>query len=108
MSRDEENEYFADGLSEELLNVLAKIRGLRVASRTSAFSFKGKDVDIPTVAQKLNVATVLEGSVRKSGKRVRITAQLIEVAPIRTSGRRPTTASSTTFLPCRTISRSRW
>jgi TolB-like protein/class 3 adenylate cyclase len=80
MSRDEENEYFADGLSEELLNVLAKIRGLRVASRTSAFSFKGKGVDIPTVAQKLNVATVLEGSVRKSGKRVRITAQLIQVA----------------------------
>ncbi len=80
MSRDEENEYFADGLSEELLNVLAKIRGLRVASRTSAFFFKGKDVDIPTVAQKLNVATVLEGSVRKSGKRVRITAQLIQVA----------------------------
>jgi TolB-like protein/class 3 adenylate cyclase/tetratricopeptide (TPR) repeat protein len=80
MSRDEENEYFADGLAEELLNVLAKIRGLRVASRTSAFSFKGKDVDIPTVAQKLNVATVLEGSVRKSGKRVRITAQLIQVA----------------------------
>src|SRR5256885_13655290 len=80
MSRDEENEYFADGLSEELLNVLTNIRGLRVPSRTSAFSFKGKDVDIPTVAQKLNVATVLEGSVRKSGKRVRITAQLIEVA----------------------------
>ena len=80
MSRDEENEYFADGLSEELLNVLAKIRGLRVASRTSAFSFKGKDADIPTVAQKLNVATVLEGSVRKSGNRVRITAQLIQVA----------------------------
>ena len=80
MSRDEENEIFADGLSEELLNVLAKIRGLRVASRTSAFYFKGKDIDIPTVAQKLNVATILEGSVRKSGKRVRITAQLIEVA----------------------------
>jgi TolB-like protein/class 3 adenylate cyclase/Tfp pilus assembly protein PilF len=80
MSRDEDNEYFADGLSEELLNVLAKIRGLRVASRTSAFFFKGKDIDIPTVAQKLNVATVLEGSVRKSGKRVRITAQLIQVA----------------------------
>ena len=57
-----------------------RIRGLRVASRTSAFSFKGTNVDIPTVAQKLNVATVLEGSVRKSGKRVRITAQLIEVA----------------------------
>jgi len=80
MSRDEENEYFADGLAEELLNVLSKIRGLRVASRTSAFSFKGTKVDIPTVAQKLNVATILEGSVRKSGKRVRITAQLIQVA----------------------------
>jgi TolB-like protein/tetratricopeptide (TPR) repeat protein len=80
LSRDEENEYFADGLADELLNVLSKIRGLRVASRTSAFHFKGKDVDIPTVAQKLNVATVLEGSVRKAGKRVRITAQLIEVA----------------------------
>ena len=80
MSRDEENEYFADGLSEELLNVLAKIRGLRVASRTSAFSFKGKDVDIPTIAKTLNVASVLEGSVRRSGKRVRITAQLIQVA----------------------------
>ena len=80
MSRDEENEYFADGLAEELLNVLSKIRGLRVASRTSAFSFKGTKVDIPTVAQKLNVATVLEGSVRKAGNRVRVTAQLIQVA----------------------------
>jgi TolB-like protein/class 3 adenylate cyclase/tetratricopeptide (TPR) repeat protein len=80
MSRDDENEYFADGLAEELLNVLSKIRSLRVASRTSAFSFKGKDVDIPTIAQKLNVATILEGSVRKAGKRVRITAQLIQVA----------------------------
>ena len=80
MSQDPENEYFADGLSEELLNVLAKLRGLRVASRTSAFFFKGQKIDIPSVAHKLNVATVLEGSVRKSGKRVRITAQLIDVA----------------------------
>jgi TolB-like protein/class 3 adenylate cyclase/Tfp pilus assembly protein PilF len=80
MSRNEENEYFADGLSEELLNVLAKIRGLRVTSRTSAFSFKGKDIDIPTIAKKLGVAHVLEGSVRTAGKRVRVTAQLIEVA----------------------------
>ena len=80
LSRDEENEYFADGLADELLNVLAKIRGLRVASRTSAFFFKGKDVDIPTVARKLNVATVLEGSVRRSGQRIRITAQLIDAA----------------------------
>jgi TolB-like protein/class 3 adenylate cyclase len=80
MSGDEENEYFADGLSEELLNVLAKIKGLRVASRTSAFSFKGVRTDTPTIAQKLGVAHLLEGSVRKSGNRVRITAQLIEVA----------------------------
>jgi TolB-like protein/Tfp pilus assembly protein PilF len=80
ISDDAANEYFADGLSEELLNVLSKIRGLRVASRTSAFSFKGAKVDIPTVAQKLNVATILEGSVRKAGSRVRITAQLVHVA----------------------------
>src|SRR5450755_172355 len=80
LSREEDNEYFADGLAEELLNVLSKIHGLRVASRTSAFSFKGTQTDIPTVALKLNVATILEGSVRKSGKRVRITAQLIRVA----------------------------
>ena len=80
MSDDMANEYFADGLAEELLNVLSKIRGLRVASRTSAFSFKGAKVDIPTMAQKLNVATILEGSVRKAGNRVRISAQLIHVA----------------------------
>jgi adenylate cyclase len=80
LSGDEENEYFADGLAEELLNMLTKIQGLRVASRTSAFFFKGKEVDIQTVAQKLNVATVLEGSVRKSGQRIRITAQLVQVA----------------------------
>jgi len=80
LSRDEENEYFADGLAEELLNVIAKIRGLRVAARTSSFSFKGKDADIQAIAARLNVATVLEGSVRKSGKRVRVTAQLINAA----------------------------
>jgi len=79
-SDDTANEYFADGLAEELLNVLSKMRGLRVASRTSAFSFKGAKVDIPTMAQKLNVATILEGSVRKAGNRVRISAQLIHVA----------------------------
>ena len=77
MSRDEENEYFADGLAEELLNMLTKIPGLRVVSRTSAFYFKGKDIDTPTVARRLNVAMILEGSVRKSGMRVRIAAQLI-------------------------------
>ena len=80
LSRDEENEYFADGLAQELLNVLSKINGLRVASRTSAFNFKGMPVDIPTVAERLNVGAILEGSVRKAGNRVRITAQLVHVA----------------------------
>ena len=79
MSNDPEQEFFSDGLSEEILNVLAQIQDLRVISRTSAFAFKGKDVDIPTIAAQLNVSHVLEGSVRKAGDDVRITAQLIEV-----------------------------
>jgi len=80
LSRDEDNEYFADGLADELLNMLSKVGGLRVASRTSSFWFKGKDADLATVAQKLNVVAVLEGSLRKSGNRIRVTAQLIQVA----------------------------
>jgi class 3 adenylate cyclase len=80
MSREQENEYFADGLAEELLNVLAKIHGLRVAARTSSFHFKGKDATIAEVGRALNVATALEGSVRNSGNRMRITVQLIKVA----------------------------
>ena len=80
MSDDQANEYFADGIAEELLNVLSKIRGLRVASHTSAFTFKGSKVNIATVAEKLNVSTILEGSVRKAGKRVRITVQLVQAA----------------------------
>ncbi|MCH8203341.1 MAG: tetratricopeptide repeat protein [Proteobacteria bacterium] len=79
MSSDPDQEYFSDGISEELLNLLARIPELRVVSRTSAFSFKGKNIDIPTIAAQLNVAHILEGSVRKSGNRVRITAQLIDV-----------------------------
>ncbi len=80
MSGDVENEYFSDGISEEILNLLVKLPELRVASRTSSFMFKGKEVSIPTVARELGVSTVLEGSVRKAGDRVRITAQLIDVA----------------------------
>ncbi|MGA9573648.1 MAG: tetratricopeptide repeat protein, partial [Lysobacterales bacterium] len=80
MSNDPDQEFFSDGLSEELLNVLAQIKDLRVISRTSAFAFKGKDVDIPTIAAQLHVTHVLEGSVRKAGDDIRITAQLIEVA----------------------------
>jgi adenylate cyclase len=79
MSDDASNEYFSDGLSEELLNLLAKIPELRVTSRTSAFSYKGKDFKIAEVGRELNVSNVLEGSVRKDGNQVRITAQLIKV-----------------------------
>jgi adenylate cyclase len=78
MSSDEEQEYFSDGISEELLNLLAKIPELRVISRSSAFSFKGQNLEIPEIAQRLNVAHILEGSVRKAGNKIRITAQLIE------------------------------
>ena len=78
MSDDASNEYFSDGISEELLNLLAKIPELRVISRSSAFSFKGKNPKIADVARELNVAHVLEGSVRKAGNQVRITAQLID------------------------------
>ena len=78
MSDDAGNEYFSDGISEELLNLLAKIPELRVISRSSAFSFKGKDMKVADVARELNVAHILEGSVRKAGNQVRITVQLIE------------------------------
>jgi len=78
ISSDPENEYFSDGITEELLNALAKVDGLRVTSRTSSFSFKGKHEDIRQIAKSLDVSTILEGSVRKAGKKVRITAQLID------------------------------
>ena len=78
MSSDQEQEYFSDGISEELLNLLSRIPELRVISRTSAFSYKGKDIKASEVARELNVAYILEGSVRKAGNRIRITAQLIE------------------------------
>ncbi len=77
LSGDKQQEYFSDGLTEELLNSLAEINGLQVAARTSAFSFKGQDTDIRTIARKLNVGAVLEGSVRRSAHTIRITAQLI-------------------------------
>ncbi|HMH27295.1 MAG TPA: TIR domain-containing protein [Steroidobacteraceae bacterium] len=77
LSGDKDQEYFSDGLTEELLNSLAEIEGLQVAARTSAFSFKGQDNDIGTIARKLNVGAVLEGSVRRSAHTIRITAQLI-------------------------------
>jgi TolB-like protein/lipoprotein NlpI len=78
MSTDADQGFFADGLSEELLNLLAKVPALQVTSRSSAFSFKGKSVELSEIAQRLHVAHILEGSVRKAGSRVRITAQLID------------------------------
>ena len=78
MSSDEEQEYFSDGLSEELLHLLARIPELDVAARTSSFSFKGKDLGIPEIASELKVAHILEGSVRKQGNQIRINAQLIQ------------------------------
>ena len=78
MSEDKANEYFSDGISEELLNLLAKIPQLQVTARTSSFAFKGKEIGIPEIARTLHVAHVLEGSVRKAGNSVRITAQLIK------------------------------
>jgi TolB-like protein len=78
MSGDADNEYFSDGISEEILNSLAQMPDVKVAARTSSFSFKGKDREIPDIARELEVRMVLEGSVRKQGERVRITAQLID------------------------------
>ncbi|MCK4511864.1 protein kinase, partial [bacterium] len=80
MSPDRDQEYFCDGMSEEIINELTGVSGLRVIARTSAFAFKGKDEDIREIGRKLDVTSILEGSVRKAGERVRITAQLINVA----------------------------
>jgi TolB-like protein/Flp pilus assembly protein TadD len=80
ISADPDNEYFCDGLAEELLNALAKVDGLKVAARTSTFSFRGKDVDVGTIGRALGVQNVLEGSVRRSGDKLRITVQLIKAA----------------------------
>jgi len=80
LSADKENEYFSDGLAEEILNLLAKIPGLKVIARTSSFAFRGKEQDITKIAEALRVQNILEGSVRKAGSRIRITAQLIHAA----------------------------
>ena len=80
ISANGDNEYFSDGISEELLNTLVGVDGLRVAARTSSFAFKGRDEDVRSIARKLNVTTVLAGSVRRDGDRVRITATLIDAA----------------------------
>jgi TolB-like protein/Flp pilus assembly protein TadD len=78
LSTERENEYFSDGMTEELITALGKVEGLRVAARASSFAFKGKPLDVAEVGRTLNVAAVLDGSVRRSGKRVRVTAELVD------------------------------
>ena len=102
MSADPENEYFSDGLAEEILNALAQIPRLKVIARTSAFAFKGKNEDIRRIAEALNVTTVLEGSVRTAGNRIRVTAQLIAAADEPTYGRSGTIVNCPTSSPSRT------
>jgi adenylate cyclase len=85
LSSDPGDKYFSDGISEEIINALSTLEGLRVAARTSSFSFKGRVVEITEIARKLGVSTVLEGSVRKAGNRVRITAQLVKPGCLRWS-----------------------
>ena len=77
LSRDPDNEYFSDGITEEIINALTTIPGLKVIARTSTFAFKGKNVDVRTIGAQLGVSTILEGSVRKASNRIRITAQLV-------------------------------
>jgi serine/threonine protein kinase/tetratricopeptide (TPR) repeat protein len=80
LSAEKENEYFSDGLAEEIINALTQLKGLRVIARTSSFSFRGKEGDVRRIGAELNVENILEGSVRKAGNRIRVTAQLIDVA----------------------------
>jgi TolB-like protein len=80
MRPDRENEYFSDGMTEEVTTLLSRVPGVRVASRTSAFAFKGKELDARQIAERLRVTTLVEGSVRKVGNRIRLTAQLVDAA----------------------------
>src|SRR5439155_25565324 len=77
LSQAKDQEYFCDGISEEILDALAKVEGLRVVARTSSFAFKGKNADVSEIAQKLNVGNVLEGSLRREGNRIRVAVQLV-------------------------------
>jgi hypothetical protein len=108
MSTDKEQEYFADGISEELLNLLAQVPELRVIARTSSFSFKGKDVDIAEIARRLNVANVLEGSCGSPATSYALRHSSFEHLTARTCGRRPTIARWPTCSRCRTRSPRPW
>ena len=107
MSGDPEQEYFSDGISEDIVTALSKLRWFFVIARNSSFVYKGKPVHVKQLADELGVRYVIEGSVRKSGERVRITAHsMTSPAGIR-YGRSATTALSLTFLPCKTRSPKR-
>ena len=80
MSTDPENEYFSDGVTEEIINALTTVKGLKVIARTSSFAFKNKNIDVRSIGDQLGVSTILEGSVRKAKNRVRVTAQLISTS----------------------------
>ncbi|MGA2817594.1 MAG: hypothetical protein ABSE67_15085 [Xanthobacteraceae bacterium] len=108
MSGDSEQDYFYDGLVDDILTTLSKLAGLRVIARNSSFVYKGRSVDVREAAKQLGVRYVLEGSVRKSGNRIRITAQLIDAKDGTHLWGNVTTAPSTTFSPSRTKSRSSW
>ena len=105
MSADKENEYFSDGLAEEIINELAQIPGLKVTARTSAFAFRGKEQDIRKIAEALHVKTILEGSVRRAGNRIRVMAQLINAADGYHLWSQRSTGRWRIFSNCRTRSR---
>ena len=102
MSGDPEQEYFSDGIAEDIITDLSKVSGLFVIARNSSFAYKGKSPNVQEVCRELGVRTALEGSVRKAGNRVRINAQLIDGHDGGTCGRNATTATSRTFSRSRT------
>ena len=102
MSGDPEQEYFADGMVEEIITALSRMRWLFVIARNSSFTYKGRAVDVKQVGRELGVRYVLEGSVRKAGNRVRITGQLIDADTGRISGPTVSTAGSRISSSCRT------
>ena len=108
MSEKKDQEYLADGMAEEIINLLANVPGLHVPGRTSSFYFKGKPTKIPDIARELGVAQVLEGSIRLSGNHLRVTAQLVRANDgYRACGPNATIVSSATSSRCKTRSQTR-